>query len=126
MKNTNEEQIQRFEERLKKAMLNSDVAELDDLLAPELIFTNHLGQLMNKQDDLNIHKSGKLKIQEIDFSDQRIIMAESVAIVSVQARVVGNFSGALSESVLRFTRIWQEKSKDCWHVIAAHSSMVIV
>lgn len=56
-------QILQAEERLRLAMLNSDVNTLNELLAPELIFTNHLGQVLGKQDDLNAHQSGTLKIQ---------------------------------------------------------------
>jgi len=43
-----EAQIVECEERLRQAMLQSDVAVLDQLLSPNLIFTNHLGMLMSK------------------------------------------------------------------------------
>jgi len=33
-------------------MLKSDVNTLDELLSSDLVFTNHLGHLMTKQDDL--------------------------------------------------------------------------
>ncbi len=124
MNRSSEDQIQAFEERLKNAMLVSDVSELDSLLAPDLIFTNHLGQIMTKQDDLNAHQSGEMKIEKIEFSDQQIKIIDSVSIVTVQARILGNFGGVLSEGVLRFTRIWQKASNDSWQVIAAHSSVV--
>ena len=39
-------QIAECEQRLKQVMLRSDVSALDELLEPELIFTNHLGQLI--------------------------------------------------------------------------------
>lgn len=43
MTNTIETQILEAEERLRLAMLGSDVAALDELLAPDLIFTSHSG-----------------------------------------------------------------------------------
>ncbi len=55
MSDTIETQILEAEEQLRQAMLASDVNALDDLLSPELIFTNHLGQVMGKQDDLAAH-----------------------------------------------------------------------
>jgi len=61
-----------LEERLRQAMLHSDVAALDALIAPELIFTNHLGQIISKQEDLAIHQSGALKLRELTPSEQRI------------------------------------------------------
>ena len=39
----NELTIKQLESRLKNAMLNSDVEEIDNLLHDDLIFTNHLG-----------------------------------------------------------------------------------
>ena len=58
-------QIIELEERLRQAMLYSDVNELDALIAPELLFTNHLGQIFSKQEDLDAHRSGKFKFTEI-------------------------------------------------------------
>jgi len=52
MNRTVETQIAEVEERFRTAMLSSDVNVLNELLAPELIFTNHLGQLLGKEDDL--------------------------------------------------------------------------
>jgi hypothetical protein len=50
--NSPDAQIVEVENQLRTAMLGSDVTALDDLLAPDLIFTNHLGQLLGKDDDL--------------------------------------------------------------------------
>jgi hypothetical protein len=57
-----EGEILEVEERLRQAMLASDASTLDELLAPELIFTNHLGQVLGKQDDLGAHQSGLVQI----------------------------------------------------------------
>jgi ketosteroid isomerase-like protein len=118
------QQIDECENRLKQAMLNSDVNSLDELLASELVFTNHLGRLMSKQDDLQAHRSGMLKIAEIALSDQKIKIIDSVAIVSVQAHIVGSFAGTASKDDIRFTRVWSKTEEGKWQVIAAHSSLV--
>ncbi|MEO1256021.1 MAG: nuclear transport factor 2 family protein, partial [Bacteroidota bacterium] len=52
MSKHSESQIIELEERLRQGMLTSDVAELDALIAPELLFTNYQGQLVSKQQDL--------------------------------------------------------------------------
>ncbi len=51
-------QITDAEEQLHQAMLASDVLVLDELLAQDLVCTNHLGQRIGKEDDLSAHKSG--------------------------------------------------------------------
>ena len=112
-----------LENRLKMAMLDSDVSALDTLLAEDLIFTNHLGQIMTKQDDLNAHKSGAVRIQTIEQTEQRIKLLGDISIISVQSQIFGEFGGVQSDLALRFTRIWQKTGNDNWQVIAAHSSI---
>lgn len=126
MKLSIEAQISACEERLKQAMLTSDVSELDALLAPELIFTNHLGQMMTKRDDLEAHQSGTLSIDKITLSDQTIKVYGDVAVVLVQAHILGRFAGIVSESDFRFTRVWCKTSPGgSWQVMIGHSSLVM-
>ena len=124
MNQTIETEIEACEEQLKDAMLNSDTDVLDQLLSPELIFTNHLGQLMTKQDDLNAHRSGLLKIDKIELGDRHIKLLGNVAVVAVQARIHGHYKGESSASEFRFTRVWSKNASDKWQVAVAHSSLV--
>jgi hypothetical protein len=63
-------QIAEAEDQLRTAMLSSDVAALNELLTEDLIFTNHLGQLLGKNDDLSAYRSGVLKIVRLEPSEQ--------------------------------------------------------
>lgn len=56
MNQLNEAQVLNAEERLRLAMMDSDVAQLTLLLADDLLFTNHLGHLLSKQADLAAHE----------------------------------------------------------------------
>nr|WP_235550227.1 nuclear transport factor 2 family protein [Paenibacillus sp. Soil724D2] len=58
------------EERLRTAMLFSDVELLDELIADDLTFVNHLGQVLSKETDIEAHRSGNLKMTGIDILDQ--------------------------------------------------------
>ncbi len=82
MTNTIETQILEAEERLRLATLDSDVAALDELLAPELIFTSHLGQVFGKQADLEAHDSGLVKVSELVPSDQRVHVHGDVGVTA--------------------------------------------
>lgn len=125
MNNTLESQITRLEARLRSAMLRSDVEELNALLAPELVFTNHLGHVMSKETDLSAHKSGMLKIEEITISEQHVMLLHEAAIVTVLAHIRGSFAGTISENDFRFTRVWTISSGGTWQVLAGHSSVVV-
>jgi ketosteroid isomerase-like protein len=120
-----ETQILAAEEQLRIAMLNSDLRALDELLAPELIFTNHLGQQLGKKDDLDAYQFGLLKVQELTPSELHIQLHENMAIVSVRMRLSGTYDGSPANGDFRFTRVWAAAfGRSRWHIVAAHASLV--
>jgi ketosteroid isomerase-like protein len=124
MTNEREAQVRQAEERLRVAMLHSDVKALDELLSPDLIFTMHTGQVVGKQDDLATHESGVLEFKEIACSDQRIRFHGDVAIVSVRVHISAAFGGMDAEGNYRFTRVWASSAAGAWQVIAGHASEI--
>jgi ketosteroid isomerase-like protein len=124
MNQTTESHIREAEHRLRDAMLNSDVDALDRLLAPELIFTNHLGQLQGKQDDLAAYRSGALKIKSLIPSEQRIHVYGDIGIVSVRVQLLGTYAGNSANGDFRFTRVWAFSGDKVWRVVAAHAGVV--
>lgn len=119
-----EQQIQALEDRLIAAMKSSNLQELDALMADDLIFTSHTGQLFGKQDDMEAHRSGNIEIFEINTSEQVIRTAGDVAIVSVLMEVSGSFFGNTEVGFFRFTRVWRPYNGS-WQIIAAQSTQVI-
>jgi len=124
MEHTIEKQIIESVERLKWAMLHSDINVLDELLAPDLVFTTHFGKLITKQDDLEAYKSGILKIKNITYSDQNIKIIEGVAVVTVLTRILGSIAGDESDSDFRFTRVWKQNTNKAWQVVVGHACLV--
>ena len=119
MKNT----IIELEGRLRVAMLNSDVAELDELISSDLLFTNHLGGLISKEDDLQAHANKTFVFKSLELSESKILMQENSAVVSVKADIQGDYHGQPANGCFRFTRFWSNTSGQ-WQVIAGHSSII--
>jgi uncharacterized protein DUF4440 len=113
-------EIIRLEEKLIEAILYSDVTVLDELLHADLVFVNHLGMLISKQEDLAPHLSGDLKITEILTADQHISLFGDTAVVSVFKDIKGSYLAEEFQSRLRFTRVWKLFGQD-WKVISASS-----
>jgi ketosteroid isomerase-like protein len=126
MKESRQNQIIEAEESLRKAMLESDVIILNQLLSPNLIFTNHLGQVLGKKDDLDAHKSGLLNITDILVENQQIKLQQDTAIVFAKVTIHGNYNGNPANGTFRFTRVWQNIEETHWEVIAAHSSVIAI
>ena len=118
------EQIQGLERRLQDAMRASALDELDALLADDLVFTDHLGGLWGKQDDLTAHRSGAVHIDALSASQERILVLEGAAFVSVLLEISGTFAGQEASGAFRFTRVWAPTPVGQWQVIAAQSTLV--
>lgn len=117
--------IKLFENRLIEAMLSSNSDELDTLISDDLIFTDHTGSLRSKSEDIASHESGMVSIDSINCSDQKIRLLKEVAIVSVIMEISGVFGGNPASGKFRFTRIWQQLSEAKWHIISAHSTLLV-
>lgn len=118
-------EIENMEERLRQAMLASDVEALDRILAPDLVFTNHLGQCLGKEADLSAHESGYLSISELEASEQTIkLIDDNVVVVSVRVRVVGTYANQPTAGDFRFTRVWAKSPNSQWQVVTAHASII--
>lgn len=117
-------QIAAAEERLRLAMLASDVAVLEELISPALIFTNHLGQAFGKQDDIALHRSGVLRFSQMEGSEAQVASYADFCIVSVRMKVAGSYGGTAFGADLRYTRVWRLAEGGHWQVAAGHSSAV--
>lgn len=125
MQTDSSSQIAIAEERLRVAMLASDVTVLDELISPALIFTNHLGQVFGKQDDVGLHRSGVLRFLQMEPSETKINIHAQFCIVSVRMKVAGTYGGAAFGADLRYTRVWRLSEDGHWQIVAGHSSAVL-
>jgi ketosteroid isomerase-like protein len=101
------DEIIKLEEDLRQAMLVSDVDKLNVLIADSLIFTAYTGIVIDKQTDLNTHRSGLLRLTRLEPSEQRVELYGNFAIVTVKMSIESTFDNRPSAGNFRFTRVWQ-------------------
>lgn len=118
-----EAQIAVLEEQLRTAMLRSDCEALDRLISAELVFTNHAGIRLTKQDDIAAHASGELQIRRLDVFDQTIRVLGDTAIVCLVAAIEGSYAGNAFSGSFAYTRFWFCSSCG-WKIEAVHCSQV--
>ena len=119
-----EVQVLDAEERLRLAMMASDVATLNALLADELLFTNHLGHLLSKHADLAAHEQRLLAITDLCASERHVRINGNVAVVSVRMQLTGKYHDVETHGDFRFTRVWTQDAAGALQVTAAHSGVV--
>ena len=116
--------IEDAERRLRAASLAGDVAALDALLADDLVFTNQLGVVLDKNADLELHRSSALKISALSFSDYRFeSLGDDLVLATLRAEATGLAGGKAFEAALRFTRVWR-RDNGAWRIKAAHCSLI--
>jgi ketosteroid isomerase-like protein len=112
------------ERALRKAQLASDVQQLDRLVDDTLVFTGPNGAVYGKQDDLDAHRHGLIRITRLDPSEERIQHFGHIAVVSVRMEMAGTFEGAEFAGPFRYTRIWRAQAGG-WRIVAGHVSAVL-
>jgi uncharacterized protein DUF4440 len=109
-----------LEAQIRAAQLDADVAALDRLIADELLFTGPDGQLGTKAQDLELHRTGVVRMLEHTPIELRVRQVGSdVAIAALLARLVVEVSGALVRGTYRYTRVWA-REQGTWRVAGGH------
>ena len=103
-----ETQIRACEARLYNAMLASDVAELDALIADDLLFAGPTGELATKAMDLELHRSGGTHFHVLTPKELEVrVWTKEFALASARVFLRGTFLGQSFAGEYRYTRIWR-------------------
>ncbi|MFD1601159.1 nuclear transport factor 2 family protein [Flavobacterium artemisiae] len=92
---------------LLTAVKNSDIAVLEKLLHDDLLFNLPDGNTITKEFDLETYRSGKMKIESIEASDQIINLIEETAVVAVTVSLKGTYDITAINGVFRYIRVWK-------------------
>lgn len=113
----NIDKVVNAEIELLTAIKNADIAVLDKLLHDDLLFNLPDGNIITKEFDLETYRSGKMKIESVEASDQIINIIDDSAVVTVTVSLKGTYDNTVINGVLRYIRVWK-KSDDTLKVIA--------
>ena len=111
--------VEQLEERLRRAMLASDVTELDGLLSDRLMFVTPDGATLGKEGDLDAHRSGLIRISALTPLERYIELFGMTAVVNAEMEMAGSFAGAPFAGRFRYTRVWHHDGAQP-KVVAGH------
>jgi len=114
------DQIIESEKQLIDAMLKADVQKLGLLIHDSLIFSNYLGLLITKEQDLESYRSGDLRMKRILITDLQMQEYGDVVIVTTIKELQGHYQDQEFNGTFRFLRTWK-KVNDSWQIIAGSS-----
>jgi ketosteroid isomerase-like protein len=116
--------LQACEAALRQAQLTGDVETLDRLVDDALVFTGPDGVLYGKQDDLDAHRQGWVRITRLEPSEEHVQRFGRIAVVSVRMEMAGTFRDVSFAGPFRYTRVWYERPEG-WRIVAGHVSAVL-
>lgn len=105
----NQARVIEYEEMLRSAMLSNNIELLEELLSDELIFVNHLGQWLSKEEDINVHRSKSLDIAGMEVLEQEVTLFQELAVTVTKVALNGAL--ATGESIggeYSYTRVWKD------------------
>uniref|UniRef100_B8HNK3 DUF4440 domain-containing protein n=1 Tax=Cyanothece sp. (strain PCC 7425 / ATCC 29141) TaxID=395961 RepID=B8HNK3_CYAP4 len=120
-----ETQIRECETRLYAAMLASDVEELDQLIADDLLFVGPTGELATKAMDLELHRTGGTQFHEFVPKELEIrVWSEHFVLASAKIFLSGTYLGNAFAGNYRYIRVWR-KGNAGWQIAGGSVSPII-
>jgi ketosteroid isomerase-like protein len=114
------EALRAAELSLQAAQLTSDVEALDRLLHPDLTFVGPYGDIGDKADDLEVHRTGAMTVEISEPEDLIVRVNDGVGVTVLTLHLKGAFRGQEFDSRMRYTRAWAWGDQG-WRIVAAQA-----
>ena len=112
-----------LEQRRQEAQLRGDWAAIQQMDAPDFIDIGANGVIRTGAENGEAMRSGKLKFDTVNFSEQQVRSYGDVAIVTGIARRTGSFDGTPFQHHIRYTRIYVHGPAG-WKVVEAQNTLI--
>lgn len=120
---TNEEEVRQAEKDRFGAMLKSDIAALDKLLAPELSYTHGDARVVDKKGFISDFRTGALKYVSIEPNETNVHVYGNVAVVTGGAAMEIVQNGTPAKIKIRFTNA-HVKRNGSWQMVAWQATRI--
>jgi len=117
-------QIDQLEEAWRQAVLNSNAAAMEKLLADDYLAITASGTLQTKDQALASMRAGHMHFTTLDISDRKVRFYGTTALVTSLAEVQGaTEDGELSGSY-RYTRVYARDAQGAWKAVSFEASRI--
>jgi len=118
------QQIEQLEDSWRKAILHGNAAAMSSLLADDYMAITPTGILQSKEQSLANLRAGTVHFTSLEFSDRKIRVYGTTALVTSRAEVAGsgpdgNFSGSY-----RYTRVYVKDVHGAWRIVSFEASRI--
>jgi ketosteroid isomerase-like protein len=115
------DEILRLDESRFAAMTRGDLAELNKILADDLVYTHSSGLVEGKKEFIASLQSGNLKYVSIQNEEKKARIYGTVALVNGRAKVTISARGQEQSFVLRYLDVYAKRDGK-WQMVAWQST----
>jgi ketosteroid isomerase-like protein len=114
-------EILEAERRREAAQLRGDWQTIQRLNAPDFIDVGGAGVIRTGPQNAEAMRSGTLRFQTVENSDQEVRVYHDVAIVTGISHRTGSYAGSPFEQRLRYTRVYVREN-GVWRAVLAQNT----
>lgn len=103
-----EQDILEQEKKLYKAIKESEVSLLEELLHNDLLFILPGGEVITKEIDLNTYRNGALKVHELLPKVENLNIIDDMAVITLKMGIKGSFNDLPFDANYRYIRFWKK------------------
>jgi len=96
------------ENKLYKAITESDINTLEELLHDDLLFVIPSGEVITKEIDLRAYRDGALKINKINPQIEALNSIGDTAVIVLSMELEGSYNAVPFEAKYRYIRFWKK------------------
>ncbi len=116
--------IDLLEEAWRNALLKSNIALMDSLLADDFMAITPSGTLQTKEQTLANLRSGRVHFTALDVSDRKVRFYGTTAQVTSLAKVKGTSGDGDISGCYRYTRVYVRDARGKWKIVSFEASRI--
>ena len=117
-------EIDQLEDTWRNALLKSNAAAMDALLADDYMAITASGTLQTRDEALASLRSGQTHITTLNISDRKVRFYRTTALVTFLARVKGTVGGRDISGNYRYTHVYVRDDKGNWKVASFEANKI--
>ncbi|HMR93366.1 MAG TPA: nuclear transport factor 2 family protein [Chitinophagaceae bacterium] len=115
--------VQRLNHLYDNALIANDTALLNNLYAPDFIYTNPDGKLLNKEQQLLNVATSEMKWDNGKSEDVKVSLYGNMAVVTGAFRASGSYRANPLSIHERYTTVWI-KTDTSWAIVAEQGNII--
>jgi ketosteroid isomerase-like protein len=117
-------EIDQMEDAWREAMLHADAATVGTMLADDYMGISPIGTLQSREQTLASLRAGLMRFKVLDFSDRKVRLYGTTAVVTSRAEVEGVSSDGPLSGSYRYTHVWVRNAQGVWKIVSFEASRI--